>query len=480
MKARYIAIAGKAWPVQWSGEHDPLGDPLLRAVVELVRCGMKSVQQLGQELPGLPLGLVRGATDAAISLGIIERTEAGTLNAIAADITPPPRADFRWGWVFWDPLSESLLPILVDGRKRPGKPGESTDTLAQDEPLTGSIPDRKRLGKALARLAATPELVVLGPTLGGGFEPSDDEVSSIFLPPDARGSRQTLLLPVELRDCLDDRANLVFRQAELFRNEHPGSMLWPQARSVLEGSGQGKAVLEELERTWRGARAEAVLGPLGGRYQSEEELENHLEALVPKAALCHPWNHSELRRLALAALHEAALHADGLREAGPAREMIAAAWGRFMSVLAKHMQDEVRTLLRGSWDGAPDSAAEAGKLVASLDLDLGPSEVHIAKVFDKGASAARANLERQSNPGIGTRVLFWCLAALVCEQGRSVHRARIQAVLAREPDFFRRLDLATSLRRGSAHPEQRQPTYPPGAMIADACLRCWRALGSAG
>ena len=491
MTAVFIEVPGWAWPVEWAGEVSRISDPLLEAVIDLVHGGYVTVQQLRDQLLVLPDGLVEGAVASAVAQGLFVENERGLLSS------PGDRGDFidrpevEHGFIFWDVFRAKLVPSIVSGLDRP-RSDRSASIIPFDSSSREYPPRRGEVTEHLAGLAREPALEVLEVNrMSGGFEPIESEVDALYLPVGARPFFTRLYVSIELRDSHDDRPNLVVRQADLLPREPSLSPLWSGGEEILRGQAATSGAMTEVDRRWRASRAEAVLGPLGGRYRSTEEIDEHLDAML--GALEPAWDKPELRAEARSALREAAAYAVGDPDDEHRRAVIGNAWGRFLSILTNQMYKEALPILRAPFAKEPTSVDEAKRFLRTHGVDLGPSTRHVLGDFPKRrGQGSILNKLRDYVPscggrkggggsqlGVGTYTYLWCVAMFVNERGRSEHLSRIRSVLEHEPELFALLDKMVQTRTSAAHPEKRRKKLPAPKVQEDCCIRIWRALGSA-
>jgi hypothetical protein len=527
----FLELSGHTWPVEVTARGASDADPLLRAVVDLVRAGCASADQVLAELaPEVDGGLVETAIDVAVLRRFVTYGEGG---ALAPLLEPEDQAACRMkGCVFWEPLSGGLMPFLVlserghlsltavrsaaprasAGRAAPrdreeaGKP-VSEAAPSPEEAMVGANqapslppPSRKDVGRALASLSCRQDRQVLSITRREVRFENDLLLEQLFLPEGARARRYPVYVPIELRTSPDGRPNLVVYRPSLRLEVPPVTSLWNEGLAVLQEHGAFAEQLREVERRWRCAQAESLLPHIDfGEFGSLEGLSaHHREHVTGLARLdvetSRLWGEADelLMGFALEALDHAFFWARARTGGGEAPAWPALrAWAAFVEALTASMLQEARSILEAPWRGEPRLRAEAEQRLQALGLDLGPTRQHVLSLFpgpnvrDTLADRVRrglptANAGRRGGSerlGAGENLALWALATLVepCEPG--LHTQRVRRALTDLPSLFEALDRLVAWRNVIVHNRHDGPV-PHRDVVERLGLQAWRALRS--
>ncbi len=492
----WLSFTGWAWPIEATVRGGPVTDPLLRAVVELVRCGLCTPAQVSRKLaPALPGGLAAGALQEAIARGFIERRDDGRLDVVGgsdpADGELPEAEEpavLHGGWVFWDGLRELLLPIVFLGERVPGRPDDECLIGAR---LSTVRPSPRAVNDGLTGLALSPRLELLEARPDGPVAIEGAGLEAIYLPRGARAVPVTLVIPVDLMPGVG-RASLFFHEPEVLLTDPPRSPLWLEAATAISRVEGGPAVIEAVETRWRERQGADLIALLGSEYgESRLALEARIQAKVaahvPPDGLLDRWSEPVLRRAAEQAQIATEVYSRLALDQEEGVWVAAGAWATVLELLAQRLVEESLSHLEQQWQDCPTSRDETYALLDELPLDIGSSRRHLGGVFADGLPAAIDSIRRflpnvaggthRSHPvtvGAGTAVLIWCMAAVVSPSGREQHAGRIGRAMEHLPSLFEDFRFLIDGRNLAFH---RRGHPAPAEVLARRTLSVWRALG---
>lgn len=476
-----VTTRGWAWPVELTLAVGGPRDVLMDAVLDLVACGFSTLDGIHRALGSAPYALVRGAIDHAILFGALSG-EPDTGVELTDPEQRPPRLTPRRGFVVWSGLEGRLLPVVWIGDAPPPRPDLATSDVVGAGDKRPKKPD---IAGRLVALAARDDLVLDGPSLPETAPPP--KLDSLILAA-GRPTKVSLCHYVEIRASSHGRVNLVVRRGHFSTREAAQAPVWPHGEAVLRGRADARVTMEEIDRRWREVQLRERLPMMPPGFETAEELLAHLDERirveVGADGLQAPWDEAELFELARRALFDGQICgavSEHQGDLGPAR-----AWAAFLEAVAKRLWREARPYIESPWARLP-SDEEATSL---RELNLGVSESHVLESL-RGKSQAAVNRVRAKVPaaggrppkgrepdlGCGDAVLLWVLAAIVNEDGRLLHAARIRRAQSQQRDLMDLLSDLVGWRNTATH-LRSSSSLPHDEVIANRSLRVWRVLGN--